>query len=120
MKFSGVVKKHLGRGKELGFPTANIDAPKDLENGLYFAWTLVGSDKLPSLLFVGANETFGEQEKVAEVYILDFNGDLYDQQIEVETIKKMREVLKFDSKELLIEQMHKDVAEARELFKRVL
>ncbi len=116
MKITGMVKKHLGRGKELGFPTANLDAPKDLEDGLYLAWTLVGSDKLPSLLFIGANETFGEREKVAEVYILDFSGDLYGKQIETETIKKIRDVIKFDTKELLIEQMQKDEAIARAFF----
>ena len=113
MKFSGVVKKQSGRGKSLGFPTANIDAPATIEDGLYIGLT----NKKPSLIFIGANETFGETDRRAEIYLLDFAGDLYDQQIEVETLKKIREVIRFDSKEALVEQMKKDEKEARTYFK---
>ncbi|OGE83535.1 MAG: hypothetical protein A3B10_03435 [Candidatus Doudnabacteria bacterium RIFCSPLOWO2_01_FULL_44_21] len=114
MKFSGIVKKYSGRGKKLGFPTANIEAPKSLEDGLYVGWT----DGKPSLIFVGVNETFNETDRRAEVYILDFDQDLYEKQIQVEILKKIREVRKFDSKGALIEQMKQDEEVAREFFKR--
>jgi len=112
MKFSGIVKKNLGRGKKLGFPTANIEAPKDLVDGLYVGFV----EGKPALIFVGANETFEEADRQAEVYLLDFMGDLYDKKIHVETIKKTREVIKFNSAEELIEQMKQDEQVAREFF----
>lgn len=123
MKFQGIVKKHLGRGKELGFPTANIDAPAEISDGLYLAWTAVLPDaaqRYESLAFIGSNETFGEKERAAEIHILDFDGELYGKTIEVEIIQKLRPVVKFSSQNTLIQQMHNDVAEARRLFKKLL
>lgn len=124
MKILGIVKKNLGRGKLLGFPTANIDLPKNLEieEGLYLGRVEVNpstssGQKLASLIFVGANETFGESEKKVESYILDFVGDLAGQEIEIELTKKIREVIKFNTAQELIEQMKKDEEEAREFFK---
>ena len=121
MKLSGIVKKSFGRGKSLGFPTANFDLTEDIKSGLYLGWVEVNpsassGQKLSSLVFVGANETFGETEKKAEVYILDFEKDLYGQEISVEIIKKIRDVIKFNSPKDLIEQMRKDEVEARRFF----
>jgi len=115
MKFSGIIKKGAGRGKELGFRTANLDLPKDLEikDGIYFG-TLIGA---PALIFVGAAETFGETEKKVEVHILDFDGvELYGHEVEVEIEKFFRPNMKFNSKEELIVQMKKDELEARKHF----
>lgn len=116
MKFSGTVKKHLGRGKELGFPTANIDVPKDCEDGIYVGIVHFNTRPYYSIVFVGAAETFEEYERKAEIYILDFTGDLYGQEIEVEIIQKLRENQKFDSPESLIKQMKQDEQVAREFF----
>lgn len=121
MKFSGTVKKHVGRGTSLGFPTANIEPPSELEFGIYVGFTViepgVSNKKLPSLIFIGANLTFNESYNRAEVYLLDFQGDLYDKEIEVEILKKIREVEKFDSAQALVEQMKKDELVARDFFK---
>lgn len=124
LRIKGIVKKNFGRGKSLGFPTANIDLTIDVESGLYLGWVEINPStssrqKLASLIFVGANETFGETEKKVEVYILDFKEDLYGQEISVEIIKKMRDVIKFNSPEELIEQMKKDEKSAREYFKSI-
>ncbi len=112
MKFSGKVMKNSGRGKKIGFPTANMEAPKDLENGLFLGL----ANTKPALIFIGANETFDETDRRVEVYILDFDGDLYGQTIEIEVHKKIRDVIKFESKGALIEQMKKDESEARKYF----
>ncbi len=118
MKFSGIVKKHLGRGKQLGFPTANLEAPAELEDSLYLAWTQVEPGKpLPSLAFIGNNQTFDEEERIAEIHILNFNQDIYGKQIEVEIVKRLRPVIKFSSPRMLIQQMHNDVTEAKKFFK---
>lgn len=117
MKFFGVVKKSLGRGKKLGFPTANLDAPKNIENGLYVGWTKVKDKNWPSLIFVGANETFNETEKKAESYLLDFEGELNGQKLEIELLKRIRGVIKFKTPEELVVQMKEDELIAREFFK---
>jgi riboflavin kinase/FMN adenylyltransferase len=116
MKFSGIVKKNLGRGRQLGFPTANIEAPKELEDGIYVGVTYCNTLVYNSIIFVGAAETFGEADRKAEVYILDFEEDLYDQKIEVETQKKIRDNKKFASEQELIDQMKHDEKVAREFF----
>ena len=112
MKFKGTVKKHLGRGTTLGFPTANIDPPDELDDGVYVG-TALGK---PALIFIGSNPTFNESFRRAEVYIMDYQGDLYDQEIEVETLDRIRDVLKFNSSEDLIEQMKKDEQIGRAYF----
>lgn len=112
MLFKAVVKKDRGRGRAMGFPTANFDLPQDIEDGIYVGL----ADKKPALVFIGANLTFSENTKHGEVYILDFNEDLYGQEIEVEILKKIRENQKFESQAELVEQMKKDEAVAREFF----
>ena len=112
MKFSGIVKKDQGRGKQLGFPTANLDLPQDVADGIYVGL----ANNHQALIFIGANITFGESARHAEAYLLDFSGELYGQQIEVELLKKLRENKKFDSQEALIEQMKIDERIAREFF----
>lgn len=116
MKFKGIVKKNLGRGAKLGFPTANIDVPKATNDGIYTAITYCNTVTYYSIVFIGAAETFGESDRKAEVYLLDFDGDLYGQQIEVEVIKKIRDNQKFESEAELVDQMKKDEQVARELF----
>ncbi len=116
MKFSGIVKKNLGRGKDLGFPTANTEAPLEIEDGIYVAKTFYNATWYNSIVFVGAAKTFNETKRQAEIYILDFNSDLYGQTIEVELIKKIRDNMKFETQEQLIEQMKKDEEVARDYF----
>ncbi len=115
-KFSGIVLRNLGRGRELGFPTANVSISPDLPEGLFIGYTKFDNRSLPSLIFIGSNVTFGETDKKAEVYILDFNEDIYGENIEVEVMKKQRDGMMFDSAEALIEQMKKDELEARDFF----
>lgn len=128
IRVAGVVKKHLGRGKTLGFPTANIEIENDIEDGIYVGLTRIHNSplspltlrgergELPSLIFIGAAQTFGESQRRAEVYILDFAGELYGQEIEVELIRKIRDNIKFDAQDDLVEQMKQDEAVAREYF----
>ncbi|MEO8065379.1 MAG: riboflavin kinase [Candidatus Doudnabacteria bacterium] len=118
MKFLGIVKKHVGRGKILGFPTANIVPPAELEDGLYVGWTKIeAGEKIPSLIFIGTNPTFNESFRRAEVYLLDFKQDIYDKEIEVEPLKRIRDVEKFDTPEALVLQMKEDERVARDFFK---
>lgn len=113
MRFRGIVKKGSDRGKSLGFPTANVEPPKDLEDGLYVGL----ANDYPALIFVGANVTFNETDRRAEIYLLDFDEDIYGHEIEIKILKKLREPIKFASSEDLIEQMKEDEKVAREFFK---
>lgn len=114
---SGQVQKGVGRGRKLGFPTANIPLGEKTGDGLYFGQVKIKNSTHKCLVFIGASETFGEQDRKAEVYILDFNSDIYGQTIEVQLLKKIRKSIKFSSPEALITQMKIDEQLARDYFK---
>lgn len=113
MKFSALIKPDQRRGKRMGFPTANFDLPvEEVADGIYLA----RAKELPALVFIGANLTFNESRRHGEAYILDYNEDLYGQEIEIEILEKLRENQQFGSENELIEQMKKDEEAGREYF----
>ncbi len=116
--YSVAVKKNFGRGAKLGFPTANIEIESTAPEGVFVGYTMIGSDslKMPSLIFIGLPEMFGDTQKRLESYILDFHGDLYGKEISVEIVKKLREVEKFVSAKELVENMKIDELHASEYF----
>jgi FAD synthase len=115
--FVGVVKKHLGRGKKLGFPTANIDIPMDLPEGIFVGYTKYEGKQLPSLIFIGTPMTFNEIDKKAEIYILAFDKDIYGEMLEVQALSHLRNNEKFADMKALIKQMKKDLKDAKSFFK---
>ena len=116
--FSGKVFRHLGRGTDLGYPTANIHIKPDTPEGIYVGYAMILSNSYPALVFVGRPLTFGETDKKAEVYILDFDQNIYEMNVDVSVLKKLRENMKFDSEEALVAQMQKDEHDAREYFRQ--
>jgi riboflavin kinase/FMN adenylyltransferase len=104
-------------GRELGYPTANIDPLNELipGNGVYAARTLTDGQWFDSAVFIGNRETFGCHQHVIESYLMDFDGDLYGQELEVVLVEKIRGIGPFPSREALIEQIEKDVVEIRQL-----
>ena len=113
----GEVMSGKKRGKDLGFPTANIALSEDIEEGIYISRTDAGAGWLPSVTFIGAAETFGEHGKKAETYILNFNENLYGKTLTVELLKKIRGSETFESVEKLIDRMNEDVRKTREYFR---
>lgn len=111
----GKVVRGAGRGRELGYPTANIDPNHEAipPSGIYAAWVKVGEKSHPAALFIGPRRTFGEEEPVIEAHILDFSKMIYGRNIEVTFVRKLRGIRKFSSKVKLIEQIKKDDAAAR-------
>jgi len=108
------------RGKDLGFPTANLDVPGEMvqiKPGIYATYTSLEGQRLPSVTNVGFRPTFDDalDFPVVETYILDFSGDLYGKNLEVAFHTYLREELKFDSVPALIDQMHQDVAHTRDV-----
>ena len=113
----GTVVEGDRRGRDLGFPTANI-APHPQAclpgNGVYAGWWVSEAGRLPAAINVGVRPTFRSDDKrLCEVHVLDFEGDLYGATGEVEFAAYLRPELKFDSAEALIEQMRSDVSDAR-------
>jgi riboflavin kinase/FMN adenylyltransferase len=107
------------RGRTLGFPTANI-APSTRAClpalGVYAGWWCWNEKRLPSAINVGVRPTFKEQDApLTEVYVLDFDGDLYGAHGEVEFTARLRSEEKFDSVEALVAKMQDDVRRTREL-----
>jgi riboflavin kinase/FMN adenylyltransferase len=103
------------RGRELGFPTANIVPEEALAcpgHGVYACL----ADGRSAAVSVGVRPTFktGRGELI-EVYLLDFDGDLYGRRLCLEFLERLRGERRFDTPEALIEQMHRDVGRTREL-----
>ncbi|QDT65106.1 bifunctional riboflavin kinase/FAD synthetase [Calycomorphotria hydatis] len=105
------------RGKDLGFPTANLDQGLTLvpKPGVYAGIGTVGIDRYRAAIHVGPNSTFGESEPSTEVHLLDFDGDLYGQQLRVSFMKFLRETTKFESPQQLIAQLQADCDMIRQL-----
>jgi len=107
----GIVVHGDHRGRELGFPTANLDVPLGLlipPDGVYAGWT---RDRLAAIS-VGTNPQFDGVERRVEAHLLDFDGDLYDERLVVEIWGWLRGQMRFESVEALVEQIGADVARA--------
>jgi riboflavin kinase/FMN adenylyltransferase len=117
----GVVVTGRDRGgKLLGIPTANINLHDELcpKTGIY-AVTVERQDKqLRGVANIGYSPTFDDHEFTVEVHILDFDKDIYDEKIRVNFIQRIRDEKKFSDISELIDQIHKDIAAAREIFAR--
>jgi riboflavin kinase / FMN adenylyltransferase len=106
------------RGRTLGFPTANLrfDTPYLLPaNGIYAVYTDIGGVRRPAVANIGVRPTFGDNDRLVEVYVLDYDGDLYGQCLSVFLVSRLRDEERFPSIEALIAQMRRDVIQAREV-----
>lgn len=114
----GTVIKGFSRGKNLGFPTANISSDNEIvPHGIYLSFVFCLGQKYPSLTNIGTSPTFGQTETQIESYIIDFSGNLYGQQQKIQLLKKLRDEIKFSTPEQLVDQMKKDLAAAKTFFK---
>lgn len=107
----GVVVKGEGRGRQLGYPTANV-RPADVVvpgEGVYAGTCLVEGKPIAAAISVGTNPTFGDNPVSLEAHLLDWQGDIYGAEIEVEFISKLRDQRKFVSEDALTEAIGDDV-----------
>ncbi len=102
------------RGTGLGFPTANIPLPKGtaISHGIYAVRVGVGDTELNGAAYLGTRPTFDDAKPVLEVFLFDFDGDLYGKDLTVTFVDFLRPDRKFDSPEALVAQMEVDCAEA--------
>ena len=103
------------RGREMGFPTANIRLDKNcgLRHGIYAVRTDIGGKRIDGVASFGRRPTFDNGAPLLEIFLFDFKGDLYGQQLDVAFIGFIRDELKFDGIEALVRQMNDDSAKAR-------
>jgi riboflavin kinase / FMN adenylyltransferase len=124
-RVEGTVVRGHQRGRDLGFPTANLQTlpytaiPAD---GVYAGWLTRldaegrTAERWPAAISIGTNPTFGDATRTVEAYALDRDDlDLYGVQAAIDFRARLRGTLRFDSIEALVEQMHHDVADTRQL-----
>lgn len=124
-ELTGQVMRGAGRGRTIGYPTANLRPESELipKAGIYAARARVlddggaaGGDVWRCAVSIGTNPTFVKDgAQVVEAYLLDFAGDLYGRRVRLEFVQRLRDEHRFDSVESLVAQIEDDVAKTREL-----
>ena len=113
----GVVVRGDGRGRHLGFPTANLMVRSSDKlippPGIYAVRGVLRSGTYPGALHLGPRPTFQGSPPTVELHLMDFDGDVYGEEVRVDFVEHLREVRPFSSVAALVEQMKEDVERAR-------
>jgi len=120
-KLTGSVVKGDSRGTGLGYPTTNLKVSSGQlvpSNGIYATWVLVGDSRYQSATSIGIRPTFGGGDRTIETFIFDFNDNLYNKEIQIEFVKRLRDELFFENSQLLVDQIGRDVRQAKEVLTR--
>ncbi len=122
-QFSGMVVRGFGRGKQIGYPTANIrlDLPNKIvpSIGIYAVETKVRGTWYGGMMSIGHNPTFGDfQDRTIEVNIFRFDDDIYDETITVRCIERTRDEKKFDSVDALVREIDHDKITIQQLLEQ--
>lgn len=114
-RVSGQVTGGARRGSGMGYPTANVPLPPGtaLGHGIYAVRAIVDGVAHAAAAYLGTRPTFDDGSPVLEVFLIDFDGDLYGRPLTVEFVSFVRPDRKFDGAAALVQQMAKDVAEVR-------
>ena len=123
--FKGKIVKGDDRGKELGFPTANLSIENEDKlipaKGIYASECIIDGEKYYGLLSLGSRPTFyTDGEIIPEFYIFDFNKNIYGKSLEVCLVEKIRDEEKFNSVDELIAQMKNDEKKGKEILKKLI
>jgi riboflavin kinase/FMN adenylyltransferase len=123
-RLEGIVVRGDGRGRELGYPTANLSTSRQAAvpaDGVYACWfvhqsaTHTEPRRLMAAVSVGTNPTFSGRERRVEAFVLDLDEDLYGQRVGLDFVARLRDMERYDSIEALVEQVGLDVRRTREL-----
>ena len=114
----GTVIHGRGRGKKIGFPTANLDPHHETlpPEGVYAVWGGLGGRPLRGVLHIGKRPTFKDNQKSVEVHWLNWKRDLYGREIELFFVKKLRPIRRFGSAQKLESAIRKDILAAGRAF----
>lgn len=119
-RLPGRVVHGSGRGKVLGYPTANLNPSRSVclpGEGIYAGYTYVDGKGLPSAISVGTNPTFGENPLSVEAFVLDYEADLYEREVEFEFVERIRDHVAFSGSEELHDAIEADVSEVRRILR---
>jgi riboflavin kinase/FMN adenylyltransferase len=116
-RLRGMVGTGKGRGKTLGFPTANLERVETLipGDGVYAVRVFHGGEALPGAANIGPNPTFDELARKIEVHLIGFQGELVGQELALDFIDRLRDTRPFAGVEQLVQQLKKDIEAARQL-----
>ena len=115
---SGIVVQNKRIGRRIGFPTANIEQDKRRvipADGVYATYASVGGMAYRAATNIGTNPTVNGDKRTIETYLIDFDSDIYGQELTIAFRKRLRDEVMFDSLEALKEQIQRDVEEAASL-----
>src|SRR5262245_26243667 len=123
-RLQGLVAHGDQRGRTIGFPTANLNYASEKvipAGGIYACWGYVRGEKHKVAVNIGTNPTFTPDKQTlnVEAYLLDFDQDIYDEMVVLEFVTRLRDELKYDSVQALVEQIERDVTKTRELLRTV-
>lgn len=112
---AGLVVQGQQTGNQIGYPTANIQMDVHLipAQGVYAAWVLVDGVPRQGVVNIGFNPTFQRNRLSVEVHILDFNRQIYGEEIEAEFVRRLRDEIAFSNADALVCQIQKDIQTAR-------
>lgn len=118
-RMSGTVRHGAGRGRTIGFPTANLAEIQTLlpAHGVYAGTTDIDGHRYPVAISVGPNPTFGEHREKIECHIDGFSGNLYDQKLSIDLLREVRALQSFGSVNELISQINSDIEACRRIAK---
>ncbi len=116
-RLSGLVGTGQRRGQKLGFPTANLEQVRTLipGDGVYAVRVPHEGKKWPGAANVGPNPTFGENARKVEIHLIGFQGDLYGKPLAVDFLERLRDTLPFKNITELVEQLRRDIDQARRI-----
>ena len=120
-QLQGQVIKGRGLGQQLGFPTANIVInPQVLvpPNGIYASLAYVEGWRMPAATNIGTAPTFGGTERLIEVHLIDYDGNLYDKQLQVDFVDRIRDEIKFSHVDELKQRIAQDIQQTRLILER--
>ncbi|GAH77319.1 unnamed protein product, partial [marine sediment metagenome] len=106
----------VGRGIKLGFPTANLDVNPEQAlpaEGVYATWVYIDDKACQSMTNIGKRPTFGGKERMVEVHVLDYQGNIYGRELRIDIVKRLRGEKKFDTAEELSQQITEDIKQGR-------
>ncbi|MGH3519463.1 MAG: bifunctional riboflavin kinase/FAD synthetase [Haloechinothrix sp.] len=120
-RVEGIVVRGDGRGHDLGYPTANLSAPRYAAvpaDGVYSCWfnsATKPGERLPAAVSVGSNPTFSGRERTVEAFVLDVDEDFYGQHVALDFVARLRDMVRFPTIKALVEQIDDDVLRTREI-----
>ncbi|MCS7306202.1 MAG: bifunctional riboflavin kinase/FAD synthetase [Thermoguttaceae bacterium] len=120
-RIRGQVIRGAGRGKQLGYPTANLQVDRLLlpAEGIYAGRAWLGDAAWPAAISLGPNPTFGETAQKLEAFLIGFDGDLYDHWVELEFMARLRAVRQFPEVGALLAQMAEDISVTQQILAQI-